>query len=281
MSEHVGRTIVVLDGAQFPATFRAWAGGVVHDAESVLTASDLFTRLSPQILVVAPDLSWHQRLCEAFPARLRPAVVAVSEAPPGVTFIDEWLRLSTDPLEAGARLDLACERASQRRRQSRQAFTDALTGLPNRRSVVHALAHEAARSRRSDTPVALVLFDLDGFKQVNDNAGHAAGDSLLRRVGGVFRSAARATELCGRIGGDEFALVLSGDEQEAERAAHRLADLLPPLRISASSASAVLRPGESLRQLYRRADEGLRAAKERRRRDFVVPGTPVRRRVAA
>jgi diguanylate cyclase (GGDEF)-like protein len=84
---------------------------------------------------------------------------------------------------------------------------DALTGLPNRRAYEERLRHEAARSRRYRQPLALCLFDLDGFKGVNDELGHPAGDRILRAVADAIRST-RAADEGFRIGGDEFAVLL-------------------------------------------------------------------------
>jgi diguanylate cyclase (GGDEF)-like protein len=84
---------------------------------------------------------------------------------------------------------------------------DALTGLPNRRAYEERLRHELARARRYKKPLALCLFDLDGFKGVNDELGHPAGDEILRAVADAIR-ATRAADEGFRIGGDEFAILL-------------------------------------------------------------------------
>jgi diguanylate cyclase len=84
---------------------------------------------------------------------------------------------------------------------------DALTGLPNRRAYEERLRHEVARARRYEKPLALCIFDLDGFKGVNDEYGHPAGDQILRAVASAIR-ATRAADEGFRIGGDEFAVLL-------------------------------------------------------------------------
>lgn len=93
-------------------------------------------------------------------------------------------------------------------RTSRSARTDALTGLANRSTFLEALDLEIRRSRRYGLPLAVVLLDLDGFKEVNDRHGHLLGDVVLERVGGVLRRTAREADTAGRLGGDEFALLL-------------------------------------------------------------------------
>ena len=93
-------------------------------------------------------------------------------------------------------------------RTSRSARTDALTGLVNRAAFLEALDLEIRRARRYGLPLAVVLLDLDGFKEVNDRHGHLLGDVVLERVGTVLRRTAREADTAGRLGGDEFALLL-------------------------------------------------------------------------
>ncbi len=94
------------------------------------------------------------------------------------------------------------------RRVRAMALTDALTGLANRPALLDALERCLARLRRYGEAFALMYFDLDGFKAVNDTLGHAAGDEVLREVARVLRDTARREDIAARIGGDEFALVL-------------------------------------------------------------------------
>lgn len=122
--------------------------------------------------------------------------------------------------------------ARHNRRLRVDAFTDALTGVANRRGFERALAREWKLSRRGTVESYLVLVDLDAFKEVNDRFGHAAGDEMLRICAQALTDAGRETDVVGRIGGDEFAAILVGcsSAEEAdifcERAHSRLEELL-------------------------------------------------------
>jgi len=160
--------------------------------------------------------------------------------------------------------------------------TDALTGLASRRRFTEALEREVARSLRYGAPLTLLLIDVDQFKRVNDQFGHAAGDRALSRVVGSLRSSCRQTDLPARYGGDEFALLLpetTGEKglQLAQRIAVALRDPAlegpedPPLTLSIGVAQ--LAPGERMAALARRADQGLYQAKTSgRNRAILAPG---------
>jgi diguanylate cyclase (GGDEF)-like protein/PAS domain S-box-containing protein len=91
------------------------------------------------------------------------------------------------------------------------ATTDALTGLPNRRTFMTRLEEEFARVKRFNThQVAVLMLDLDYFKRINDTHGHAAGDEVLRQVAMLIRDETRRVDLCSRLGGEEFAILLAG-----------------------------------------------------------------------
>jgi diguanylate cyclase (GGDEF)-like protein/PAS domain S-box-containing protein len=105
------------------------------------------------------------------------------------------------------------------------ASTDALTGLPNRTSLWEHLTRALARARRASLSVAAIYIDLDGFKEVNDQHGHAIGDALLRAVAERLRIATRGSDLTARLGGDEFLVLLVDLEPEpAQQIAQGVAD---------------------------------------------------------
>jgi diguanylate cyclase (GGDEF)-like protein len=99
------------------------------------------------------------------------------------------------------------ERAAQSRIE-RLAHFDMLTGLPNRALLIDRLNQESSRAKRGARPFAVLMFDLDGFKKVNDTWGHGAGDQLLRQVGTRARACVRTSDTVGRLGGDEFLAIL-------------------------------------------------------------------------
>jgi diguanylate cyclase (GGDEF)-like protein len=152
------------------------------------------------------------------------------------------------------------------------ATIDPLTGCANRRHFVERAQDLIALSRRLRTPITLVIMDLDEFKRVNDTYGHPAGDEVLRMIGRTGREHMRATDLLGRIGGEEFALLMPNTGAEgAAHFAERLRDAVSLeealvegtiLRITISLGLAEMRPDESFDSLYVRADAALYAAKE-------------------
>ncbi len=108
-----------------------------------------------------------------------------------------------------------------------QAYTDALTGLPNRRAMMDALHSACARQR----PFAVALLDLDGFKAVNDSLGHHVGDLLIQHVGQRMEATRATGDLVGRLGGDEFIILMHNVKDEADisgRASHLMMDLCRP-----------------------------------------------------
>jgi diguanylate cyclase (GGDEF)-like protein len=155
----------------------------------------------------------------------------------------------------------------------RQAITDDLTGLVNRRRFIEALEAEIERARRFGSALTIVLADLDNFKQVNDEFGHHGGDVVLRAFADLIRSHVRDVDVSGRIGGEEFAILLpETDRAGAARVAERMRGSLNSvsiavsdgarIRVASSFGVAELEPDQTGDDLLRAADEALYRAKD-------------------
>ncbi|MFN0090838.1 MAG: diguanylate cyclase domain-containing protein [Acidimicrobiales bacterium] len=153
-----------------------------------------------------------------------------------------------------------------------QAEHDPLTGLANRSTLMNRLDQALETSARTGAEVALLLMDLNRFKEVNDEFGHVAGDELLREVADRLRSCLRASDLVARLGGDEFAILLTraGDQRAAEEAAGRLgAVCAKPVPIEGTAVVVAAATGIALApqhgcdaaSLLRRADAAMYEAK--------------------
>jgi diguanylate cyclase (GGDEF)-like protein/PAS domain S-box-containing protein len=163
------------------------------------------------------------------------------------------------------------ERVRLEEELSHQAFHDGLTGLPNRALFHDRLDQALARSERSHDALAVLLVDLDRFKQVNDSLGHGSGDKLLQQLAQRFSEVTRPSDTLARLGGDEFALLLDGASQAiALDIAHRLLERLceqvsvagHDLVLDASVGIAVHAGGPGTgEELLRRADVAMYAAK--------------------
>lgn len=153
----------------------------------------------------------------------------------------------------------------------RLATVDMLTGAPNRRQFMQCLDAELTRVRRHGVDACLVMFDADHFKRINDTFGHAAGDEVLKAVVSTGREALRAPDVLGRLGGEEFAILLPDTSLEgavtlAERFRQAVAGLQveaddPPIRLTVSLGVAALRANDSSDSVMERADKALYVAK--------------------
>ena len=147
-------------------------------------------------------------------------------------------------------------------RLRREAVIDDLTGLLNRRGWEDNARRELARASRADMPVALVMIDLDGLKELNDTLGHEEGDRVLSETGDRLRRALRATDVVARLGGDEFAALLTESRlDDALTVLRRLQEVTPPHGAFSAGVATWNAPDEQLGALLRRADLALYAAK--------------------
>jgi diguanylate cyclase (GGDEF)-like protein len=171
-----------------------------------------------------------------------------------------------------ASLVVSWNRGERMRELERQASQDALTGLGNRRRFEEDLAAAMARSRRDGTTGALLMLDLDRFKQVNDSHGHPTGDQVIKEVAETLRRRTRASDSLARLGGDEFAVVLPRcSREEALIAAEAIADEirqhhsqngLDPLTVSIGVALFGEDPKTSVATVVSDADAAMYAAKD-------------------
>ena len=171
--------------------------------------------------------------------------------------------------EIGARTAPAIENARRFREARQLANLDALTELHNRRYFHETLAREAVRAHRYMRKLALVVFDLDDFKEVNDRIGHLAGDAVLAEAASRMREVVRTADVPCRVGGDEFAVIMPESTlEDAEQLFARIQTVLSSRaigqagRMRLSAGLAELRPEDDSISLFERADRALYTAKQ-------------------
>jgi two-component system cell cycle response regulator len=168
---------------------------------------------------------------------------------------------------------LETTRADNRRLEA-LATTDPLTRVLNRRALVERLTAEVDRARRYDSGLTMLLIDVDHFKQINDTAGHLAGDSVLRQLGALLEDAVRKVDIVARYGGEEFVAILPETSSEggvtfADRLRERIASQIfdvgveQPVHLTVSIGIATITSEHvtSTEDLFARADEALYRAK--------------------
>jgi diguanylate cyclase (GGDEF)-like protein len=171
--------------------------------------------------------------------------------------------------ELALRAGPAIENARRFREARQLADLDALTGLHNRRYFHETLAREVARAHRYDRNLALIIFDLDDFKAINDRIGHLSGDGVLAEAAERIRDVVRSADIACRVGGDEFAVILPESKlRDADQLYTRLRTALSskpvgqagPLTMSAGVAE--LQADDDAIAFFQRADHALYGAKE-------------------
>jgi diguanylate cyclase (GGDEF)-like protein len=174
-------------------------------------------------------------------------------------------------------------------RLEKSATTDALTGLVNRRVFSESVERELERARRSELPLSVAVFDLDHFKAINDRLGQAAGDLAIRRFSEVLHAESRTVDVAGRLGGEEFALLLTDcDAEGAKMFADRFIRRLQlytrqdaaPLGVSIGIAE-MHHPTDTQDVLMLAADRALYEAKATGRGRCVIAATPLTADAAA
>ena len=153
-----------------------------------------------------------------------------------------------------------------------QALRDALTGLPNRQAYEERLASEIARTKRYNTPLSMVVWDVDKFKTINDNYGHAGGDRVLKVIAEMLSGHVRETDFVARYGGEEFVMLMPETKAEmAVQVANKLREDIAQtpfhfhdvrVEVTISAGVAEYQQDELVTSLFERADAALYAAKE-------------------
>jgi two-component system cell cycle response regulator len=208
--------------------------------------------------------------------------------PSGQDFGDQSRELA---LWLGSQASIALENVRLHRLVARQASTDGLTDLANRREFEESLANEISRAERFGGNLALILADLDNFKQVNDRFGHQTGDDVLRSFADILRETVRDIDVAARYGGEEFAVLLpQTDIAGAEKLAERLREAVEsrpmaqgqafPVIVTSSFGVAAFPEADSADGLFAAADEALYRAKRAGKNCVVCADTngPVRAR---
>jgi diguanylate cyclase (GGDEF)-like protein len=175
------------------------AAGIGLEGEA-LSAHEAKVVQAPRAMLAVPILREHQLL----------GLVTTVDPEDGGFGDDDIESLSALAVQAG----VAIENARLHRVVERQAVTDALTGLANRRQFYEVLGREYERAQRFGTPLSLILLDIDDFKQINDTRGHLAGDAVLHGVATTLAELIREIDMAARYGGEEFAILLPQTGQD-------------------------------------------------------------------
>ena len=181
---------------------------------------------------------------------------------------------ASDMLFMAAVADQVAIALDRSRQFSSEARTDRLTGLANRREFERVMEREVALGERHARRLSLMMIDLDNLKRINDRQGHRAGDAALRLVALQLQRVVRTSDVCARVGGDEFAVAMP--ETSIERAREVAARLQAAIRqvsfsskspkpVEVSVGAAAWRPGQDWQALYQFADGDLYEDKRRRK----------------
>lgn len=199
---------------------------LAHDFENNLLMA--FLLLGAGLATLFGLLRLHlARPLQGIMAFLNQLGTGAASQPPKRSFIVELGNIAASLENLGTYLSLATVRsqklASEHDHFQKMSLVDGLTGVGNRRAFDEKLRTLWLQAQQGQTPLSLIMLDVDTFKRYNDNLGHQAGDECLRRVAAAMSRAARSTDVCARYGGEEFALLLPGaDAAKAQVVAARV-----------------------------------------------------------
>jgi diguanylate cyclase (GGDEF)-like protein len=157
-------------------------------------------------------------------------------------------------------------------------YTDSLTGIANRRIFMESLGGAISFAQRHQTPLSIIMADLDDFKSVNDTLGHIAGDQVIQAFATLLRENSRQEDLAARFGGEEFIMMLPGTGAEeavvlGERLRRDWKEMTFPgfnIRVTSSFGVSVYQPGDTLESFVERADRALYEAKRLGKNQVII-----------
>jgi diguanylate cyclase (GGDEF)-like protein len=246
--------LVVIGGDDLPRPYVCQVGLDRPDAERLLGGGGPLAlvaelRRRHTVEITAPPQSEEARcgirsLCAApllMGSGLR-GVVAIADRPRGFIEADR-VQLS----DAAERLALAVERDRILSVRTIEASTDALTGLPNRRSLVEHLERQLAIAERARAPLSVLMLDLDRLKQINDTHGHAAGDEALCAFARTLSASIRRSDLAARLAGDEFVIVMANTRgRDAREVAEKIRAAVAAVEVRVGPSATPVRLGVSI-----------------------------------
>ncbi len=240
-------------GEQFDSRVKQELDGIGHSVRDATDLGQLKDVVRTRLDTILDQLSQHRESEQQRYEQAKQEIAAMGRRMKELEFETEALRSRIDD-----------ERA--------QAKTDALTGIPNRLAWEERLAQEVARWKRFGTPLVLVVWDVDHFKDINDRFGHKAGDKVLRTIAHVLADNVRETDFVARYGGEEFAQLMTGSTlQECLQVVEKLRAAIEAtgfhfreqrVTITASCGLTEYRDGDTPDRCFERADEALYRAKD-------------------
>lgn len=204
---------------------------------------------------------------------------------------NDYLSKPFDPGELHARIgvgqrmiELQTSVLESREKLAHEASHDPLTGLLNRRAILERLGIELERAKRNQARLVVTMLDIDHFKSINDTHGHHAGDVVIQALAKIMTDNVRKYDMVGRVGGEEFLIILPVNEQGQETDCQAILERLritvqgntidaqasQPLKITISIGAAVARPDDTIDTLLDKADTALYAAKNEGRNRLVM-----------